>query len=87
MAAFDPNSADSINLQRGLSLYCTYYFCNTGEPAVNSGQRMIFSRVYGLSSEKFNMLKPYISDIRGFSAETGYICTLSKGGERYVGGL
>lgn len=43
LAAFDPNSADSIEfLQRGLSPFIAHtLFCNTGEPAVNSGQRMI----------------------------------------------
>lgn len=42
LAAFDPNSADSIEfLQRGFLLLLHILFCNTGEPAVNSGQRMI----------------------------------------------
>lgn len=42
LAAFDPNSADSIEfLQRGLPPLLHILFCNTGEPAVNSGQRMI----------------------------------------------
>lgn len=42
LAAFDPNSADSIefcNVDCLLLLHIL--FCNTGEPAVNSGQRMI----------------------------------------------
>lgn len=43
LAAFDPNSADSIEfLQCGLPPFIAHTFCNTGEPAVNSGQRMIF---------------------------------------------
>lgn len=42
LAAFDPNSADSIEfLQRGLSPFIAHTIFNTGEPAVNSGQRMI----------------------------------------------
>ena len=42
LAAFDPNSADSIEfLQCGLPPFIDILFCNTGEPAVNSGQRMI----------------------------------------------
>lgn len=42
LAAFDPNSADSIEfLQCGLPPFIAHTICNTGEPAVNSGQRMI----------------------------------------------
>ena len=39
LAAFDPNSADFCNVDCLLLLHIL--FCNTGEPAVNSGQRMI----------------------------------------------
>ena len=41
LAAFDPNSADSIECNVDCLLLLHILFCNTGEPAVNSGQRMI----------------------------------------------
>lgn len=42
LAAFDPNSADSIEfLQRGLPPFIAHTILQYREPAVNSGQRMI----------------------------------------------
>ena len=89
LAAFDPNSADSIEfLQRGLPPFIAHTILQYRRAGGKFRTADDFSRVYGLSSEKFNYyVKTLYPDIRGFSAETGYIALYQKGGERYVGGL
>ena len=58
LAAFDPNSADSIEfLQRGLPPFIAHTILQYRRAGGKFRTADDFSRVYGLSSEKFNMLK------------------------------
>lgn len=67
LAAFDPNSADSIEfLQRGLSPFIAHTILQYRRAGGKFRTADDFSRVYGLSSEKFNMLKPYIQISEAF---------------------
>lgn len=67
LAAFDPNSADSIEfLQRGLSPFIAHTILQYRRAGGKFRTTDDFSRVYGLSSEKFNMLKPYIQISEAF---------------------
>ena len=73
LAAFDPNSADSIEfLQRGLPPFIAHTILQYRRAGGKFRTADDFSRVYGLSSEKFNMLKPYIDrgDIKIIGATT-----------------
>ena len=59
--AFDPNSADSIDfLQRGLSPFIAHTILQYRRAGGKFRTADDFSRVYGLSSEEFKILKPYI---------------------------
>lgn len=61
LAAFDPNSADSIDfLQRGLSPFIAHTILQYRRAGGKFRTADDFSRVYGLSSEEFKILKPYI---------------------------
>lgn len=87
LAAFDPNSADSIEfLQRGLPPFIAHTILQYRRAGGKFRTADDFSRVYGLSSEKFNMLN-LISRYQRLFGGNRIHCTLSKGGERYVGGL
>lgn len=67
LAAFDPNSADSIEfLQRGLPPFIAHTILQYRRAGGKFRTADDFSRVYGLSSEKFNMLKPYIQISEAF---------------------
>ena len=79
LAAFDPNSADSIEfLQRGLPPFIAHTILQYRRAGGKFRTADDFSRVYGLSSEKFNMLKTLYPDIRGFFGGNRIHCTLSK---------
>ena len=61
LAAFDPNSADSIDfLQRGLPPFIAHTILQYRRAGGKFRTADDFSRVYGLSSEEFKILKPYI---------------------------
>ena len=61
LAAFDPNSADSIDfLQRGLSPFIAHTILQYRRAGGKFRTADDFSRVYGLSSEEFKILKTYI---------------------------
>ena len=61
LAAFDPNLADSIELlQRGLPPSVAHGVLQYRRAGGKFRTPDDFSRIYGLSSEKFNLLKPYI---------------------------
>lgn len=61
LAPFDPNSADSIELlQLGLPSFIAHNILKYRMAGGKFRSSDDFSRVYGLSAEKFKMLKPYI---------------------------
>ncbi|WP_288150710.1 ComEA family DNA-binding protein [Phocaeicola sartorii] len=61
LAAFDPNSADSIDfLQRGLPPFIAHTILQYRRAGGKFRTADDFSRVYGLSFEEFKILKPYI---------------------------
>ena len=61
LAAFDPNSADSIDfLQRGLPPFIAHTILQYRRAGGKFRTADDFSRVYGLSSEEFKILKPSI---------------------------
>lgn len=61
LAVFDPNSADSIDfLQRGLPPFIAHTILQYRRAGGKFRTADDFSRVYGLSSEEFKILKPYI---------------------------
>ena len=67
LAAFDPNSADSIEfLQCGLPPFIAHTILQYRRAGGKFRTADDFSRVYGLSSEKFNILKPYIQISEAF---------------------
>lgn len=78
LAAFDPNSADSIEfLQRGLSPFIAHTILQYRRAGGKFRTADDFSRVYGLSSEKFNMLN-LISRYQRLFGGNRIHCTLSK---------
>ena len=61
LAAFDPNLADSIELlQRGLPPFIAHNILRYREAGGKFRIVDDFSRIYGLSAEKFKILRPYI---------------------------
>lgn len=61
LAPFDPNSADSIEfLQLGLPSFIAHNIIKYRKAGGQFRKADDFSRIYGLTSEKFKMLEPYI---------------------------
>ncbi len=67
LAAFDPNVADSIEfLQRGLPPFIAHTILQYRRAGGKFRTVDDFSRIYGLSPEKFKILKPYIQISKAF---------------------
>lgn len=67
LASFDPNSADSIELlQLGLPSFIARNIMKYRKAGGVFRTADDFSRIYGLSSEKYEILKPYINISEAF---------------------
>lgn len=71
LAPFDPNSADSIELlQRGLPSFIAHNILKYRKAGGKFRSAEDFSRIYGLSTEKFNLLEPYIRISEAFQRKS-----------------
>lgn len=79
LAAFDPNSADSIDfLQRGLPPFIAHTILQYRRAGGKFRTADDFSRVYGLSSEEFKILKPYIRIAEAFRRKQDTLHAVKK---------
>ena len=78
LTCFDPNKADSIELSSlGLSAYVVRNILKYRQKGGRFKTAESFSRIYGLESEQFERLKPYIRISESMAAETKEVDTVT----------
>lgn len=79
LAPFDPNTADSIELlQRGLPSFIAHNVLQYRRAGGKFRTADAFSRIYGLSPEKFEALKPYIHIAEAFQRKEDTLRIIPK---------